>query len=113
MGFIWGKEDLKKLVWHKNSLVRSWACERMKTFYGEAGLEVMERLLKDRDEDVLLGALDYIQTYPDPRFGDEILRLYKKNNGVVAGMAAKALAQLKDERLVDAYERKTKTAFRL
>jgi len=106
MGFIWGKEDLKRLVWHKNSLVRSWACERMKTFYGEAGLEVMERLLKDRDEDVLLGALDYIQAYPDPRFGDEILRLYKKNNGVVAGMAARALAQLKDERLVDAYDRK-------
>jgi len=81
----------------------------MRALYAEAGIEILERLLRDRDRDVLLEALGYLEDHPDPRFKDILLRIYENQTGVVAGRCAFLLGRLKDERFVSAYKRKINT----
>jgi len=106
--WIWNQDDLRRFTRHPKPMVRLWACERLKTLYGKTGLEVLERLLKDRDKEVLLEALDYLESYPEQRFNDLVLKAYETNTEAVAGRCALILGQFKDERLIPAYERKIK-----
>jgi len=75
--WIWNQSDLKKLAEHKKPKVRRWACERMRTLYGEAGIEILERLLRDKEKDVLLEALEYLENYLHPKFKDNLLKIYE------------------------------------
>jgi len=104
--WIWSQSDLMKLAEHKKPKVRRWACERLRTLYGERGTAVLERLLKDEDRDVLLEALEYLESYLDPKFKDTLLRTYETKTGVIAGKSALLLGKLKDERLISAYQRR-------
>ncbi|PIV24155.1 MAG: hypothetical protein COZ69_12180 [Deltaproteobacteria bacterium CG_4_8_14_3_um_filter_45_9] len=103
---IWNRSDLVKLAEHKKPEVRRWACERMRTLYGEAGTEILERLLKDKDKDVLLEALEYLEDYLDPKFKDILFKIYETRAGVIAGRCALLLGKLKDDRLISAYKKK-------
>ncbi len=103
---IWSQSDFNRLAKHKIPAVRRWACERMRTLYGKADPEILRALLRDRDPDVLLEALEYLEVYPDPWFKDMLLNLYNTRKGVVAGKCAFLLGQFKDERLITAYEKK-------
>lgn len=103
---IWTQSDLIKLSGHKKPEVRRWACERMRTLYGEAGIEILERLLRDKDKDVLLEAFEYLGNYLNPRFKDTLLKIYETKTGVIAGRSALLLGKLKDERFISAYKRK-------
>jgi hypothetical protein len=105
-GWIWSQSDLMKLAEHRKPKVRRWACERLRTLYGERGVGVLERLLKDEDKDVLLEALEYLENHPDPKFKDTLLRIYETKTGIIAGKSALLLGKLKDERLIAAYRRK-------
>ena len=104
--WIWNQSDLTRLTRHNTPVVRRWACERMRTLYGKADPEVLQVLLRDRDPEVLLEALEYLQVYPDPKFKDMILNLYGTRIGIVAGECAFLLGQFKDNRLITAYEKK-------
>jgi hypothetical protein len=68
----------------------------------------LEELLGDRDRDVLLEALEYLETYPEPRLKDKVLRLYETQTGSIAGRCALLLGQFKDDRLISAYENKSR-----
>jgi len=99
---LWSQSDLMRLSGHNKPEVRRWACERMKTLYGEKGTGILEGLLKDRDRDVLLEALIYLEEYPDLRFKEAVLKLYKRQTGGVSGRCAQLLGKMKDERLLEA-----------
>ena len=103
---IWNQSNLVKLAEHRKPEVRRWACERMRTLYGEAGTEILERLLKDKDKDVLLEALEYLENYLDPKFKDILLKIYENRTGAVAGKCILLLGKLKDERLISTYKKK-------
>lgn len=103
---IWKRSDLVKLAEHRKPEVRRWACERMRTLYGEAGTEVLERLLKDKNKKVLLEAIEYLENYPNPKFGNTLLSLYETRKGAIAGKSAFILGQLKDKRLISTYKKK-------
>lgn len=103
---IWNQSNLVKLAEHRKPEVRRWACERMRTLYGEAGTEILERLLKDKDKDVLLEALKYLENYLDPKFKDILLKIYENRTGAVAGKCILLLGKLKDERLISTYKKK-------
>ena len=105
-GWIWSQSDLVRLADHQKPPVRRWACERMKIIYGEAGLEILERLLKDRDPKVLLEALHYLEEYPQPRFNDLLLRIHENQTGFIAGRCALILGRFKDDRWVPSCERR-------
>lgn len=107
--WIWNQSDLIKLAEHKKPKVRRWACERIRVLYGEAGIEILERLLGNKDKDVLLEALEYLENYPNPKFKDTLLKIYETQTGVIAGKCALLLGKLKDERFVSAYKRKMNT----
>jgi len=107
--WIWNQSDLVRLAGHDQPMVRQWACERLDILYGKAGQEVLEKLLKDKDKEVLLEALNYLENYPDPKFRDMVLNAYETHAGAVAGRCALVLGRFKDERLISAYERKIKT----
>ncbi len=94
---------------HSQPMVRRWAGERLKTLYGKAGLEVLKKLMEDKDPAVLFQALDYLEAYPEHGFGDALLRLYKTHTGAVGERCAELLGTFQDERLITAYERKRKT----
>lgn len=104
--WIWSQSDLMKMAEQRKPKVRRWACERLRTLYGEAGIGVLERLLKDKDKDVLLEALEYLENYPDPKFKDTILKMYETGTGVIAGRCVLLLGKLKDERLISAYHKR-------
>jgi HEAT repeat protein len=104
--WIWSQSDLIKLAGHKKPEVRRWACERMGTLYGEVGIEILERLLRDKEEDILLEALRYLENYLDPRFKDTLFKMYETKTGIIAGKCAFLLGKLKDERFISAYKRK-------
>lgn len=103
---IWNQSNLVKLAEHRKPEVRRWACERMRTLYGEAGTEILEKLLKDKDKDVLLEALEYLENYLDPKFKDILLKIYENRTGAVAGKCILLLGKLKDERLISTYKKK-------
>lgn len=103
---IWSQLDLIRLAEHSKPEVRRWACERMSTLYGEVGIEILERLLRDKNRDVLLEALNYLWNYPNPEFCHILLNLYENQKGMVAGRSAILLGKMKDERLISAYKRK-------
>jgi HEAT repeat protein len=103
---IWNQSNLVKLAEHRKPEVRRWACERMRTLYGEAGTEILERLLKDKDKDILLEALEYLENYLDPKFKDILLKIYENRTGAVAGKCILLLGKLKDERLISTYKKK-------
>ena len=105
---LWNQSDLHKLTGHRKSMVKRWACERMMTLYGEEGIEVLERLLRDKDKEVLVRALDYLERYPNPKFKDIVLKIYQTQTAGVAQRAALVLGKLKDERLIPSYEKKVK-----
>ncbi len=107
--WLWSRSDLLKLSGHKKPEVRRWACERMRVLYGEAGIEILERLLRDKERKVLLEALTYLDEYPNSRFKDTLLKIYQNRTGVVAGRCAFLLGKLKDERLISAFKRKVNT----
>ncbi len=107
--WLWSQSELMRLAGHKKPQVRGWACERMRTLYGEAGIGILERLLRDNDQKVLLEALRYLEDYLDSRFNDRLLRLYETQSGVVAGRCAFLLGKLGEERLISAYRRKINT----
>ena len=107
--WIWNQSDLIKLAEHKKPKVRRWACERMRALYGEAGIEILERLLRDRDKDVLLEALEYLENYLNPKFKDTLLKIYESKTGVIAWKCALLLSKLKDERFISAYKKKINT----
>ena len=107
--WIWSQSDLIKLAEYKKPEVRRWACERMRTLYGEAGIEILERLLRDRDKDVSLEAFKYLENYLNPRFKDTLLKMYETKTGVIAGKCALLLGKLKDERFISAYKKKINT----
>jgi hypothetical protein len=104
--FIWTQSDLMRLAQHKKAVVRRWACERMKSLYGKAGIGILERLLKDREERVLLEGLDYLEEYPEPLFKDAVFEIYTSREGIVASKSARVLGELKDERFISAYQKK-------
>jgi len=103
---IWSQPDLARLAEHNKPEVRRWACERMRILYGEAGIEILERLLRDKDKDVLVEALEYLENYPDPKHGNALLNLYETQEGAVAGKSAFLLGKGKDERLISTYKKK-------
>ena len=103
---IWNQSNLAKLAEHRKPEIRRWACERMRTLYSEAGTEILQRLLKDKDKDVLLEALEYLENYLDPKFKDVLLKIYENRTGVVAGKCIFLLGKLKDERLISTYKKK-------
>lgn len=107
--WIWSQSDLIKLAEHKKPKVRRWACQRIRTLYGEEGIVVLERLLRDKDKDVLLEALEYLENYLNPKFKDTLLKIYETQIGVIAGKCALLLGKLKDERFISAYKRKMNT----
>jgi len=107
--WIWSQSDLIQLAGHNQPIVRQWACERLKVLYGNAGLDILERLLRDKEGEVLLEALNYLNEFPDPKFSDLVLKAYEKNSGAVAGRCALILSKFKDERLISAYGEKIKT----
>ena len=107
--WIWSQSDLMRLAGHNQPVVRQWACERLGALYGKAGLEVLEKLLRDKDREVLLEALIYLEDYPDPKFSDRVLKAYETNTGAVAGRCALILGRFKEERLISAYGEKIKT----
>lgn len=107
--WIWTQSDLIKLAEHKKPKVRRWACERIRALYGEAGIEILERLLRDKDKDVLLEVLEYLENYLNPRFKDTLLKIYETQTGVIAGKCASLLGKLKDERFISAYKKKINT----
>jgi len=80
----------------------------MMTLYGEEGLEVLNRLLRDKDKEVLMRALGYLERYPNPKFKDIVLKIYQTQAAGVAQRAALLLGKLKDERLITSYEKKVK-----
>jgi hypothetical protein len=104
--WIWSQSDLIKMAGHKKPEVRRWACERMRALYGEAGIEILERLLRDKDKDVLLEGFEYLENYLNPRFKDALLKIYETKGGVIAGKSALLIGKLKDERFISAYKRK-------
>jgi tetratricopeptide (TPR) repeat protein len=106
--WIWSRSDLIQLSRHKAPLVRRWACERLRTLYGKPSDEVLERLLRDRDREVLLEVLRYMETYPEPKLKDTVLRLYETKTGSIAGRCALLLGLFKDDRLISTYENKTR-----
>jgi len=106
--WIWNQPDLMRLAGHNQAMVRQWACERLKVLYGKEGREVLGKLLGDKDREVLLEALNYLNEYPDPKFSDLILTAYETNSGAVAGRCALILGKFKDERLISAYGEKIK-----
>lgn len=97
------------LTGHNQPVVRQWACERLKVLYGKEGREVLGELLGDKDQEVLLEALNYLSEFPDPKFSDLVLKAYETNSGAVAGRCALILGKFKDERLISAYGEKIKT----
>lgn len=103
---IWSQSDLNRLTRHKTPMVRRWACERLRTLYGQPDPEVLQGLLKDRDPQVLHEAFEYLEAYPDPKFKDTLLNLYGTRSGGIAGKCAWLLGQFKDDRLIWAYEKK-------
>ena len=103
---IWNQSDLIRLTRHHMPVVRRWACERLRTLYGKPDPEVLERLLQDRDIEVLLEALKYLEDYPEPKYKDTLLKLYGTRPGRVAARCALLLGQFKEERLIGAYEKK-------
>ena len=106
---LWSQSELMQLAGHNLPRVRRWACERLESLYGKAGQEVLERLLKDKDDEVLLEALNFLESHPDEKFTDLVLKAYETKTGAVAGRCALMLGKLKDERLIAAYKKKTKT----
>jgi HEAT repeat protein len=103
MSYLWPIDELSKLTRSSEPKVKTWACERLKTLYGKAGTPALEGLLKERDEDVLREALDYLLEYPAPQFADVLLDIYRRETGHMAGRAAMILAKLKDDRVVQAF----------
>jgi tetratricopeptide (TPR) repeat protein len=103
---IWSQLDLVKLAEHKKAEVRRWTCERMRILYGEAGTGILERLLKDRDKNVLLEALEYLENYLNPKFDLDLLNLYESRDGIIAGKSALLLGKLKNERLISIFKKK-------
>ncbi len=104
--FIWTQSDLMSLAQHKKAVVRQWACGRMKSLYGIGGTGILERLLSDKEKDVMLDALDYLSEYPEPRFKDTLLGIYTSHSGILASKSAILLGKLKDERFPAAYQKK-------
>jgi len=90
---IWKINDLVRLAGHKNAAVRKWACERVRVIYGRDGMEVIEPLLKDSDDDVLLSVMFYLQDFPDPKYVSPLAELYKNQTNYLAGIIAGYLAQ--------------------
>jgi hypothetical protein len=78
----------------------------MRILYGENGTGILEKLLRDRDKDVLLEALIYLEDYPDPKHGNVLLNLYETREGAVAGKSVLLLGKVKDERLISTYKKK-------
>jgi tetratricopeptide (TPR) repeat protein len=107
--FIWKQPDLIGLARHKKAVVRRWACERMKSLYGKAGIGILDRLLIDKETSVLLEALDFLEDHLEPGFNDALLEIYRGQKGVLASKAAILLGKLKDERFLAAYEEKRTT----
>ncbi len=106
--WIWTQSDLMQLAGHNRPMVRQWACERLQILYGKAGREVLERLLEDKDPGVLLGALNYVESFPEKNFGDLILKAYEMSTDAAADRCALILGKLQDERLISAFDRKRK-----
>ncbi|MGB9699649.1 MAG: SEC-C metal-binding domain-containing protein [Thermodesulfobacteriota bacterium] len=103
---IWSQIDLANLARHQNPDVRKWACERMKTLYGESGMEILETLLRDKEEKVVQEALSYLQKYPQAKFIAILLNLCANQQGTISGKSSYILGKLKTPGFIDIFRKK-------
>lgn len=106
MNYIWSRDDLARLCRHRKAIIREWAIERLTLIYPEDAGEVALKLISDNDKYAAQTAVDYFSDYPDKRYSDDLLNLYKTTSGVIAGRIASALAKLNDTRLINAFKEK-------
>lgn len=106
MEWLWKFEPLVKLLENETPLVREWAMERLLALYPESAGPVAIRHIEDPLKRISTAALIYFCEHPQPEYADELMKAYSDGNRLNAGMLAKALSQLKDPRLIEAFQKK-------
>jgi hypothetical protein len=106
MEWLWKFESLVTLLENEIPLVREWAMERLLALYPESVGPVAIRLIEDPLERISAAALDHFTEHPQSEYADKLLNAYSAGTGAKAVMAADALAQLKDSRLIEAFRKK-------
>lgn len=106
METIWTFEDLRLLSRHNDPDVREWAMERVSLIYPQEAGSVAAVLLEDKEEAVVIEAVDHFLQYPDNAYREVLLNSYKKSSGRLAGRLAAAMVKLNDVRLISAFKDK-------
>lgn len=104
MSLLWTVDDFERWRKHPDREVRWWACERLKEVFREVFSEkvdsMMAAFLGDPDPVVAKSAARHFLEHPSSRWADALLETFKKNNGHLASLCARALAGIPDDRFV-------------
>ena len=106
MNFIWTFESLKKLLVHKDSMVKVWAIERLSRLFPEQTGDVAITFVMDKNDAVAQAAITHFITYPEEKYADKILEAYRNSRDFRAGMLANAIAAVQDTRLIQVFREK-------
>lgn len=106
MIFIWSFEELSRLSQHKKPIVREWAVNRLSIIYSEKAGDIAIRLVGDKVESVAAKAIDHFLKYPEERFKDALINLYKNSSGIIEERITGVLKNLGDRSLLGAFKEK-------
>jgi len=103
---LWKFEDFEKLAQIPDPEVRGWTCRRIADLYEDKGLSILKKLIEDEEKSVVFEALSSIKNFDDKSLAPEVLNIFKNSRGLILGIAANVLGEMKEPKFVRACKEK-------